>query len=82
VPKPPGGITPYAALNHFFNVRILTDVSYRDEGSPNNDTLYSIAWIDVRKEPIILSHPQVGDRYFTFELDANFRAVKDSLVFQ
>jgi hypothetical protein len=67
-PKPLTGITPYAALNHFFNVRILADASYRDGGSPNNDTLYSIAWIDVRKEPVILSHPDMGNRYFTFEL--------------
>lgn len=61
-------MTPYAALNHFFNVRNLVNASYRDGGSPNNDTLYSIAWIDVRKEPIILSHPEMGDRYFCFEL--------------
>jgi hypothetical protein len=49
VPKPPGSITPYAALNHFYNVQKLADASYRDGGAPNNDTLYSIAWIDVRK---------------------------------
>jgi hypothetical protein len=67
-PKPLGSITPYAALNHFFNVRVLADASYRDGGAPNNDTLYSIAWIDVRREPVILSHPEMGDRYFTFEL--------------
>jgi hypothetical protein len=66
-PKPPSGITPYAALNHFFNVQKLADASYRDGGAPNNDTLYSIAWMDVRKEPVILSHPEMGDRYFTFE---------------
>jgi hypothetical protein len=58
----------YAALNHFFNVRTLADASYRDGGAPNNDTLYSIAWIDVRKEPVILSYPEMGYRYFTFEL--------------
>jgi hypothetical protein len=68
VPKPPGSITPYAALSHFYNVQKLADASYRDGGAPNNDTLYSIAWIDVRKEPVILSHPEMGERYFTFEL--------------
>jgi len=68
VPKPATGVTPYAALNHFFHVRFLADASYRDGGSPNNDTLYSMAWVDVSKEPVILSHPDMGDRYFTFEL--------------
>lgn len=42
--------------------------AYHDGGSPNNDTLYSIAWIDVSKEPLILSHPDMGERYFTFDL--------------
>ncbi len=68
VPKPAGGMTPYAPLNHFHHVRNLADATYRDGGSPNNDTLYSIAWVDVSKEPVILSHPNMGDRYFTFEL--------------
>lgn len=55
-------------MNHFYNVRNLATPAYRDGGSPNNDTLYSIAWVDVSKEPLILSHPDMGDRYFTFEL--------------
>ncbi len=44
------------------------DATYRDGGCPNNDTLYSIAWLDLSEEPIILSHPDMGERYFTFEL--------------
>lgn len=67
-PKPAGSITPYAPLNHFYNVRSLANASYRLGGSPNNDTLYSMAWLDLSKEPIILSHPDMGDRYFTFEM--------------
>lgn len=67
-PKPPGSITPYAPVNHFYNVRSLANASYRGGGSPNQDTLYSIAWVDVSKEPVILSHPDMGDRYFTFEI--------------
>jgi hypothetical protein len=67
-PKPPGNITPYAPLNHFFHARTLADASYRGGGAPNQDTLYSMAWVDVSREPIILSHPDMGNRYFTFEL--------------
>ncbi len=75
VPKPAGNTTPYAPLNHFHNVRSLADGSYRDGGSPNNDTMYSIAWMDVGKEPIILSHSDMGDRYFTFELASMIRII-------
>jgi hypothetical protein len=59
---------PYAAVNEFWHASRLMDASYRDGGCPNNDTLYSIAWLDLGPEPIILSHPEMGDRYFTFEL--------------
>jgi hypothetical protein len=59
---------PYAAVNHFWHASHLMDASYRDGGCPNNDTLYSSAWVDLRDEPVILSHPDMDDRYFTFEL--------------
>ncbi len=38
---------PYAAINHFWHLRQLGDAEYRNGGSPNNDTLYSVAWVDV-----------------------------------
>lgn len=66
--EPKSASTPYAPLNHFWHLRKLADAKYRDGGSPNYDTLYSIAWLDVGKEPVILSHPDVKDRYFTFEI--------------
>src|SRR5215211_6076670 len=59
---------PCAAVNEFWHASRLMDASYRDGGCPNNDTLYSMAWVDLSREPIILSHPDMGDRYFTFEL--------------
>ena len=59
---------PYAALNEFWHAARLMDASYRDGGCPNNDTLYSIAWLDLSEGPVILTHPDMGDRYFTFEL--------------
>ena len=63
-------VIPYAAVNHFWHATSLMDATYRDGGCPNNDTLYSLAWLDLSEEPVILSHPEMGDRYFTFELMA------------
>ncbi|MBW2369562.1 MAG: DUF1254 domain-containing protein [Deltaproteobacteria bacterium] len=60
--------TPYMPLNHFWHATRLSNAKYRDGGKPNNDTLYSVAWVNVDKEPIILSYPDMGDRYFAFEL--------------
>ena len=63
-PRDPA-VIPYAAVNHFWHASQLMDASYRDGGCPNNDTLYSLAWLDLT-EPLVLSHPDMGDRYFTF----------------
>ena len=61
-------VVPFAAVDHFWHAARLIDSSYRDGGCSNNDTLYSLAWLDLGEEPVILSHPDMGDRYFTFEL--------------
>jgi hypothetical protein len=62
-------LVPYAAVNHFWHASRLMDAAYRGGGCPNNDVLYSSAWLDLRDEPVILSHPDMGDRYFAFELE-------------
>ena len=61
-------VVPYAAVNEFWHASRLLDATYRDGGCPNNDTLYSVSWVDLSEEPVILSHPDMGERYFTFEL--------------
>ena len=61
-------VVPYAAVNEFWHAAHLLDATYRDGGCPNNDTLYSLAWLDLTEEPVVLSHPDMGERYFTFEL--------------
>ena len=61
-------VIPYAAVNQFWHAAHLIGATYRDGGCPNNDALYSLAWLDLRDGPVILSHPDMADRYFTFEL--------------
>jgi hypothetical protein len=38
-------------------------------GRPNTDTLYSRATLDLGGGPVVLSIPEMGDRYFSFQLN-------------
>lgn len=69
VAQPPSS-APSAPLNQFWHAKVLADARYRSGGSPNVDTLYSTAWIDLTQEPLILSIPAITNRYFTFELSS------------
>jgi len=64
------GVMAYAPLkNTFWHGSRLSDEYSRTGVSPNGDTGYGVAWLDVGKEPIILSVPKVtGGRYYTMEL--------------
>lgn len=57
-----------APINQFVNVRTFPDPSFTDVVTPNADTLYSSAWIDLSQEPIIVSVPALGERYYLLEL--------------
>lgn len=43
--------------------------------APNADTLYTIVWLDVAKEPWIFSIPDMGDRYYMFPMLDGFSEV-------
>jgi hypothetical protein len=53
-------VVPYAAVDYFWHASRLIDASYRDGGCPNNDTLYSLAWLDLSEEPGHLVPPGHG----------------------
>src|SRR5690606_13407974 len=53
----------HAPMGQFFNVKRYPPAEYRGVSAPNADTLYSIAWADLR-EPQVLSQPDMGKRYF------------------
>lgn len=58
----PGG--NHAPMGQFHHARTYPNASFRDVTAPNADTLYSTAWLDVSKEPYILSLPDEDGRYF------------------
>jgi hypothetical protein len=57
-----------APVNQFIHIREFPDYTMTDVVSPNADTLYSTAWLDLTNEPIILSVPDVGKRYYLMEM--------------
>jgi hypothetical protein len=61
VAKPEG---THAPMGQFVRMRTYPDASFKDVTAPNADTLYSTAWLDLAKEPYVLSLPDLGDRYF------------------
>ena len=54
----------YAPVNHLSLVRKFPDHLFREVVRPNCDTLYATAWFDLSTEPIILSVPDMGNRYY------------------
>ncbi|QBP14284.1 DUF1254 domain-containing protein [Cupriavidus metallidurans] len=59
------------ALNQLRHRRKLADDQARRVTTPNNDTLYSTAWLELSGGPVELSIPAMGDRYYSLAfLDA------------
>ncbi len=66
-------------VNRFNHTRKLVTPEDDWVVSPNNDTLYSRAWLDLRSEPIILSIPPHTDRFFAFPIGDFFHDAVASL---
>jgi hypothetical protein len=56
-------------MNQLIHRRELIGWKDRIVVRPNNDTVYSTAWIDLTKsgEPLVLTIPEVSDRYYSFQ---------------
>lgn len=57
-----------APMGQIIKARSYPDASFRDVTAPNADTLYTTAWLDVGKEPWVLSLPDMKGRYFLFPM--------------
>jgi len=57
-----------APVDQFSNKRAFPDATFTTVVRPNADTLYSTAWIDTAKEPVILSVPDTNGRYYMMSL--------------
>src|SRR4029077_173368 len=56
-----------APTGQFGNVAKYPPANFRLVSAPNADTLYSFAWLDL-SEPQVFSHPDMGDRFYFFEV--------------
>ncbi|WP_420452356.1 DUF1254 domain-containing protein [Ilumatobacter sp.] len=66
-------------VNQFHHVRDVATPSDTFIPSPNNDTLYSTAWLDLTAEPIVLSIPPIPDRCYWFPVGDFFHDIVTTL---
>lgn len=55
-------------LNTLFHVPRLSDHNDQYGGSPMRDAIYSVAWLDLQTEPVVVHAPDSGDRYVSTQL--------------
>ena len=61
----PGYRAPFNQLHHTTE---LLGPEFTDVVRPNNDTMYSFAWLDLRAQPIVITVPKVENRYYSVQL--------------
>ena len=62
-----GTLSGRAPVNQFNHAKNLADASFRTVVTPNVDTVYSQAWLDISKEPMIYVLPE-ADRFCNVQL--------------
>src|SRR5690349_10460002 len=51
-------------MNMFVNVPAYPPADFKGVVRSNFDTLYSIVWLDLTKEPMVISAPETSGRYY------------------
>jgi hypothetical protein len=62
----PAGIG--APMGQFAKLRAYPDATFTTVTAPNADTLYTVIWLDLSKEPWIISIPDLHGRYALFPM--------------
>jgi hypothetical protein len=55
-------------INQFTHTHRRLGPDDREVVSPNNDTVYSNAWLDLSQGPVLIDTPDMGERYWTLGL--------------
>lgn len=61
---PPGVKPGMGPMNMFHHLREFPPADFREVVRPNFDTLYSNAWLDLTRGPVIVSAPDTEERYY------------------
>lgn len=56
-----------APLNRFNIYPDLANPTSAIDFTPNNDTIYGLAWLDLRQGPVLMTIPMVPDRYWVVQ---------------
>ena len=64
----PGDRLGRGPIDAFTHAGVFPPADFRDVVKPNFDTLYSIAWLDLRAEPRVVTVPDAGDHYYLLPL--------------
>jgi hypothetical protein len=54
----------FGPMGVFSHIRQFPTAEFKAVVRPNFDTLYSIAWLDLAREPVVVSVPDTGGRYY------------------
>lgn len=58
----------YTSVNRFQHTSSLPASSQRTVVRIDLDNLYSVAWLDLREEPVLFEVPQIEDRYWVMQI--------------
>jgi hypothetical protein len=57
-----------APMGQLIRMRTYPTAAFRDVPGANTDTLYTMVWLDLSKEPWVFSIPDMGDRYYMMQM--------------
>ena len=70
-------------LNQLVHSRSFLKPGDKPGGEPNVDTCYSCGWFDLGEDPVVVSLPASGDRYYVYQMNdiygRNFHNVGNGL---
>jgi hypothetical protein len=59
-------------FNELVHKSELLGPEFKDIVRPNNDTMYSFAWLDLRAQPVVITVPEIRNRYYSVQLVDTF----------